>query len=141
MKNKTRFKKNLKRQKFNNQVKIFTEFFDNNYPGWQKGKDSDYIKEKINITAKNICNNQLRKKTKLIHKKDFKNWPFKVDQIILVQTSKLWISCIVKNKNGIHEYSLNGLAKTGLKLKSVHQAGIAKMGESIGEFIQIGLKL
>ena len=139
--NKAQYKKNLKRQRFNKQIEIFTDFFDNHYPGWQKGKDADYIKKKINTTAKNICNNRLRKKTKLLYKKDFKNWPFRVDQIILVQTSKLWISCMVKNKNGIHEYALNGLAITGLKLKTVHEAGIARKGESIGEFIQIGLKL
>jgi len=141
MKNKERFKKNLKRQKFNKQVKIFTDFFDNQYSGWREGKDADYIKEKINTTAKNICNNRLVKKTKLLCKKDFKKWPFRVDQIILVQTSKLWISCMVKNKNGIHEYALNGLAAQAMKLKFPHDVGLAKIGESVDQFIKLGLSL
>ena len=137
-KNKFRKKLMIERHKeFLHNLDVLTKQFDTDYPGWEKTDDADYIKKKLNKTAKIQTQNRLKRKLKHLKKSDFKDWPFKSDSIILVQTSKLWISCIVEG----HEYALNGLAQTGLGIPFAHDKGIAKKGESIGEFIQMGLKL
>ena len=136
-----KYKQILKKrhEAFKEHLKIAYDYFESLYPGWQTGdkKDVDHIKKRLRQVAKQWQNNPKKKKTKILYKKDFKNWPFTQDSVIIIQTSKLWISCII----GVQEYALNGLAQSALKLKAAHDAGVAIKGKSISEFIQIGLKL
>jgi hypothetical protein len=137
-----KFKQILKRKKreFEENLKKLYAKMDATHPGWQDGPDADYIQKKLKETAKKQMKNKRKIKQKILKKEDFKDWPFVVDEVILVQTSLKWISIIVK-QNGLHEYALNGLAKTGKNLKFAHDAGIAIQGKSVGEFIQMGLRL
>lgn len=114
-----------------------TKFMDEKYPGWENQSNAKQIKKRLEQTAKKMCKNKLLKKTKVLYKKDFPDWPFYVDKIILIQTSKLWISCIIENR----EYALNGLAASALKLEFPHDCGKAIPGKSMTEFIKIGSKL
>lgn len=140
MRNKQKQKLKKRHQEFQKNLDLLYAEFDKNYPGWREGKDADYIKRRLRDNAKQQQKNIHKKKTKLLKKENFPDWPFTVDEIILVQTSKKMISCIVKKK-GISEYALNGLAATGLKLKFAHDSGIAVVGKSVGEFIKIGMGL
>lgn len=126
-----------KHKQFTNILQTLNDYMNTNYPGWQNTKDADYIKKRLNKTAKIMSKNRLSKKTKLLKKQDFKKWPFKVNSIIIVQTSKLMISCIID----FREYALNGLAHTGLNLKFPHDCGLAIVGKSVSEFIRIGREL
>lgn len=127
----------VRHRQFLNILQTLTDYMDSNYPDWQNGKDADYIKKRLNKTAKIMSKNQKQKKTKLLKKKDFKEWPFKTDSVIIVQTSKLMISVIIN----FREYALNGLAHTGLNLKFPHDCGLAIVGKSVSEFIRIGKEL
>jgi len=141
MRNKLKAKLRQKNKQFTDTLEVLTNYFDNQYPGWQKSEDSDSIKRRLNRTAKIMTKTIHRKKTKLFKKKDFQDWPFTSDSIILIQTSKKMISCIID----FQEYALNGLAQTGLVAGKVfkfpHEAGKAIKGKFVSEFIKIGLKL
>lgn len=142
MKNKYKAKLKIRHKQFLENLEKLYKKMDQDYPGWQDRKDADYIKQKLRDTAKLQQKNMAKKKTKLIRKKDFSGeWPFYADKIILVQTSKKMISCVIKNKTGMHEYALNGIAESALNLKLVHDAGKAIVGKSIAEFIYMGMKL
>lgn len=140
MRNKAKQRLKQRHEEFKKNLNDLYEKFDKDYPGWRERPDADYIKQRLRKTAKLQQKNKHRKKTKLIRKNDFTDWPFTVDEIIIVQTSKKMISCIVK-KTSMGEYALNGLAESGLKLKSVFAAGIAIKGKSISKFIKMGLDL
>ena len=125
-------------KQYNDTLQALIDHFDATYPNWRENKiDYKYILDGLKATAKKMCENKLKRKLRHIKRSDFKDWPFKSDSIILVQTSKLWVSCIVK----CHEYALNGLAQTGLNIPFAHDKGIAIKGKSVGEFIQMGLGL
>ena len=140
MKQKRKQRLKQRHAEFEKNLNELYEKWDKDYPGWRDGPDADHIKKRLRDHVKNTQKNMRKKKTKLLKKKHFENWPFVVDEIILVQTSKKMISCIVK-QGGLKEYALNGLAETGLKLKSVFDGGVAVRGKSISEFIKIGLDL
>lgn len=130
----------LKRnQEFNKHLKTAYDYFNNLYPGWENGKknDVDHIKKRLRQVAKKWQNNPKKKKTKVLYKKDFQEWPFISESIILIQTSKIWISCIID----FQEYALNGLAANALKLKFPHDCGKAIKGKSVSKFIEIGRNL
>ncbi len=65
------------------------------------------------------------------------DWPFYVDEITIECRRKHW--CIVTIKG--YDYALNGAAKGRYKLENPHDAGMAILGKSIGDFIKIALEL
>jgi hypothetical protein len=139
MKNKFKHKLHLhkRKKKFNDTLNVLIEYMDSNYPGWKNTKDAGHIKKRLNQAARKMTSNSFIKKTKVLKKSDFKDWPFTSDSIILVQTSKRMISCIID----FQEYALNGLAESGLNLKFPHDCEKAIKGKSVDEFIKIGLEL
>ena len=77
-------------------------------------------------------------KSKRIRKCDYNgDWPFYVDEIIIECRKKHW--CIVTIDG--YDYALNGAAKGKYKLEDPHEAGMAILGKSIGDFIMMALKL
>ncbi|SDK92904.1 hypothetical protein SAMN04487898_11348 [Pedobacter sp. ok626] len=77
-------------------------------------------------------------KSKAIRKNDYKGeWPFYAEKIIIECRNKHW--CIITIEG--HDYALNGSAKGKYKLESPHEAGMAKLGVSIADFISIALGL
>lgn len=73
-----------------------------------------------------------------IHKSEFAGeWPFYVDEIIVECRDEHW--CIVTIEG--YDYALNGAAKGRYKLENPHDAGMAIIGKSIGDFIKIALEL
>jgi hypothetical protein len=139
MRNKYKARLRQKNAEFKKYLETAYEYFNEKYPGWENGKKDDvnHIKKRLHQTAKLWQKNIKKKKTKVLHKRDFKEWPFTDDTIIIVQTSKKMISCIINFK----EYALNGLAATDLKLKFSHDCKKAIIGKSVSEFIKIGLEL
>ncbi|WP_320997356.1 hypothetical protein [Bacteroides nordii] len=77
-------------------------------------------------------------KSKKLRKCDYKgDWPFYVDEIIIECRQKHW--CVVTIDG--YDYALNGATKGRYKLENPHDAGMAILGKSIGDFITIALKL
>lgn len=77
-------------------------------------------------------------KSKKITKDEYDgDWPFYVDEIIIECRQKHW--CVVTIDG--HDYALNGSAKGRYKLENPHDAGMAVLGKSIGDFIKIALEL
>lgn len=135
-----KFKRKLlitRHKRFQSELTALYDGMDKKYPGWRDGPKSDNIKKRLHDTARITTNNFFKTKEKIVMKKDFKDWPFICDSIIIKQTSKKWISCFI---NGT-EYALNGSAATELNLKFAHDAGVAIKGKSISEFVEIGLAL
>jgi hypothetical protein len=124
-------------EEYENNVANLLDQFDIDYPDWRESKDADYIKKRIQQAARKMSQNRLKRKSKLVKKSDFKEWPFTSDSAVIMQTSKLWVSVIIKGC----EYALNGLAASGLNIKLVHDAGKAIKGKSVGGFIKMGLAL
>ena len=139
MKNKYKAKLRQRNKKFLDILEYLTENFTKKYPDWKNGKRDhvDHVKKRLNRTAKIMSKNNKLKKTKILYKKDFQEWPFITDKIIIIQTSKKMISCMI----GLQEYALNGLAESGLKLKFPHDCGKAEIWKCVSEFIKIGLEL
>ena len=128
-----------KQKAYNKKYAELKDYMDKNHAGWEKTKDATHIKMRLNQAAKVIIENQTKQKTKIVKKSEYKGeWPFSVDKVTIIQTSKLWISCMIKDK----EYALNGLAKEAMPwLKFVHDAKKAIKGIDIGPFIRIGQAL
>ena len=77
-------------------------------------------------------------KSKRIRKCDYNgDWPFYVDEVIFECRQKLW--CIVTISG--YDYALNGAAKRKYKLEDPHEAGMAILGKSIGDFITMALMM
>ena len=77
-------------------------------------------------------------KSKKIHKSEYNgDWPFYVDEVIIECRQKHW--CIITIDG--YDYALNGSAKGRYKLENPHDAGMAILGKSIGDFIQMALEL
>lgn len=77
-------------------------------------------------------------KSKKLRKCDYNgDWPFYVDEIIIECRQKHW--CIVTIDG--YDYALNGAAKGRYKLENPHDAGMAVLGKSIGDFISMALAL
>lgn len=108
-------------------------------PNWEKGKDAKHIRMRFDQTARIIALNKSMQKKKTIKKSDYKaDWPFTSDEITIIKTGKLWITCIIDGK----EYALNGFAQESQPwLKFPHDAKKAIKGKDVGPFIKIGLGL
>lgn len=95
------------------------------------------------IHKRTICDELKRKynsdyKSKKITKNEYDgDWPFYVDEVIIECRQKHW--CIVTIDG--YDYALNGAAKGRFKLENPHDAGMAILGESIGDFIKMALEL
>lgn len=77
-------------------------------------------------------------KSKKIIRNDFNgDWPFYADEIIIECRNKHW--CLVTIEG--NDYALNGSAKGRYKLENPHDAGMAILGKSIGDFIKMALEL
>jgi len=75
---------------------------------------------------------------KIINKTDFNGeWPFYAKEVIIECREKHW--CTVEINEC--DYALNGAAEGRYNLTSVHDAGMAILGKSIGPFIDMALKL
>jgi hypothetical protein len=76
--------------------------------------------------------------SKKITKEEFNSdWPFYSNEVIIECRDKHW--CIVSIDG--YDYALNGSAAGRFKLENVHDAGMAILGKSIGEFINMSLEL
>ena len=77
-------------------------------------------------------------KAKLVTKTEFLNdWPFYVDEVTIECRNNHW--CIVTIEG--FDYALNGAASGKYKLENPHDAGVAILGKSISEFIEMALEL
>lgn len=135
-----RFKDLKKRNdEYKEQYKLLEDYMNSQHLGWEKTDDANHIKMRLNQATKAILENKSKQKKKVIKKSQYKgDWPFTSDEITIVKTGKLWITCIIDNK----EYALNGLAQEAMPwLKFPHGAGKVPKGKSVGPFIQIGKKL
>lgn len=88
----------------------------------------DYLNRKFNKNYKH----------KIITKSDFAgDWPFYAEKIVIECRYKHW--CLVTIDG--YDYALNGAAKGRYKLDLPHDAGVAILGKSIGDLIQMALSL
>lgn len=77
-------------------------------------------------------------KQKKIFKKKFEgDWPFYTDEVIIESRHNNWYVVIIMNC----DYALNGSAKSRYKLETPHEAGIAIIGKSMSDFINIAESL
>ncbi|MCT3727884.1 hypothetical protein CMT90_11840 [Elizabethkingia anophelis] len=75
---------------------------------------------------------------KKIKRDDFKgDWPFYSDEVIVESRYNNWYVVIISNR----DYSLNGAAKGRYKLETPHEAGMAIIGKSLIDFINIAKEL
>jgi len=134
-----------KHKDFQEKLEWLTEYFNQQYPGWQRTKNADHIKMRINRTAKKWTTGIYNRKIKAVYKKDFPKdqWPFKkVDQVIIVQTKKK--NAIVKMVTvmiGLEEYALSGLAADFFNITLLSAANWQVPGISTGPFWKIGVEL
>ena len=66
-----------------------------------------------------------------------KEWPFYVDEVIVECRKKHW--CIITIDG--YDYALNGTASSYYKLDFPHESGVAIVGVSMSDFLQIALSL
>ena len=77
-------------------------------------------------------------KWKKINKLDYDgDWPFYAEEVIIECRQKHW--CVITIDG--HDYALNGSAKGRYKLENPLDAGMAVIGKSISDFIQMALEL
>lgn len=77
-------------------------------------------------------------KSKQISKSDYDGeWPFYAESVIVECRHKHW--CIITIDG--RDYALNGAAQGKYNLEKPHDAGMAIIGKSIGEFIKITLEI
>ncbi|MFY0602043.1 MAG: DUF2511 domain-containing protein [Cyclobacteriaceae bacterium] len=77
-------------------------------------------------------------KSKRISKSDYNgDWPFYVDEVVVECRQKHW--CVLTIDG--YDYALNGAASGRYKLETPHDAGMAIVGKSVSDFIQIALEL
>ena len=107
-------------------------------------KETTRFKKKETKVRKRTVIDKLKRKNnpeykhKKITKADYEgDWPFYADEAVIECRQKHW--CVIEI-NG-HDYALNGAAQGRFNLTSVHDAGMAIMGKSIGPFIDMTLKL
>lgn len=73
-----------------------------------------------------------------ITKQDYdKEWPFYADEVIVECRKKHW--CIITIDG--YDYALNGAASSYYKLDFPHESGVAKVGMSMSDFLQIAFSL
>ena len=116
-----------------------TELGDTNY----RIKTTRYKEQKKRPHKRTIWDKLKRKNdsnyvSKKIRKSEFDgDWPFYHEEIIIECREKYWFIVTI---NEI-DYALNGSAQSRYKLESVHDAGMAILGKSIGGFIRMALEL
>eukprot|EP01013_Petalomonas_cantuscygni_P040879 TRINITY_DN7309_c1_g1_i1.p1 TRINITY_DN7309_c1_g1~~TRINITY_DN7309_c1_g1_i1.p1 ORF type:complete len:349 (-),score=-34.98 TRINITY_DN7309_c1_g1_i1:57-1103(-) len=111
---------------------------------------NDYRKETIRFknketkTHKRTFADKINRNTnsdyrhKKISKSEYNgDWPFYAEEVIIECRQKHW--CVVEIEG--YDYALNGAAQGRFNLTSVHDAGMAIIGKSIGGFIDMALKL
>jgi len=86
------------------------------------------------IKRKNNSDYKHRKIKKTEYEGD---WPFYAEEVTIECRQKHW--CVIEIDG--HDYALNGASQGRFNLTSVHDAGMAIMGKSIGDFIDMALKL
>jgi len=100
-----------------------------NNMGFFKKKKKKKIKV-APITGTNI-------KTITVNKKDYKDWPFVVDEVMIENHRGYFIIAIIKGVS----VGLNGLAQDTYILPSAHDVKVAIVGKSVTSFINLGLEL
>lgn len=107
-------------------------------------KNTTKYKETPKSIHKRTINDELNRKynpdfksKKIIQSEYDGDWPFYTDEVIIECRQKHW--CIITIDG--YDYALNGIAKGRYKLENPHDAGMAVLGKSIGDFIQMALKL
>lgn len=100
--------------------------------------------QKENIVRKKTVFDKIKRKSnseykyKKIIKDNYKgDWPFYAGEVIIECRHKNW--CVIEIDG--NEYALNGAAQGKYNLTAVHDAGMAILGKSIGDFINMALKL
>jgi len=102
-----------------------------------------YKKKETKVHKRTVIDKLKRKnnpdyKYKEIRKIDFdEDWPFYASKVIIECRQKYW--CVIEIDG--YDYALNGAAQGKYNLTSVHDAGMAIMGKSIGPFIDMALRL
>jgi hypothetical protein len=74
---------------------------------------------------------------KKVSKKDFANWPFKPDKMIITNTMGTMVYCRADKDN----YALNGYAQDQLKLPHLFDSDLYVQGVDVGDIISFGLSL
>lgn len=107
-------------------------------------KQTTKYKEKPKRVRKRTVVDEVQRKTnpnfkwKKINKLDYDgDWPFYAEEVIIECRQKHW--CVITIDG--HDYALNGSAKGRYKLENPHDAGMAVIGKSISDFIQMALQL
>lgn len=107
-------------------------------------KETTRFKKKETQTHKRTFADKIKRKTnsdykhKRISKSGYNgDWPFYADEVIIECREKHW--CVVEIDGC--DYALNGAAQGRFNLASVHDTGMAIVGKSIGDFIDMTLKL
>lgn len=101
---------------------------------------NENLKAKIPFTLKDRISRLLNPsmKHKTIRKEEYdKEWPFYTNKVTVYCERKIWCTIIIEG----NQYALNGSAKGRYKLENPHDAGIAILGISLGEFITIARDL
>jgi hypothetical protein len=118
--------------------------YDGDYGKTDYRKNTTKYKETPKSIHKRTISDELKRKyspdykSKKIAKKEYDgDWPFYVDEITVECRHKNW--CIVTIDG--YDYALNGAAKGRYKLENPHDAGMAVLGKSIGDFIKMAFEL
>jgi hypothetical protein len=118
--------------------------YDSDFGKTDYRKNTTKYKEAPKSIHKRTISDELKRKydpdykSKKIVKSEYSgDWPFYFDEVIIECRQKHW--CIVTIDG--YDYALNGAAKGRYKLENPHDAGMAVLGKSIGDFIQMALDL
>ncbi|TDQ79076.1 hypothetical protein [Sphingobacterium yanglingense] len=101
---------------------------------------NEKLKPAVPFTIKNEIDRFLNPnvKYKTIKKEEYQGtWPFYADKVTLQCERKTWCTIIIEGR----QYALNGSAKGRYKLENPHDAGLAILGISLGDFITIAREL
>jgi len=122
----------------------YGRLYDGNFGKTDYRKNTTKYKETPRSIHKRTINDKLSRrynpefKSKKIIRSEYNgDWPFYVDEIIIECRQKYW--CVVTIDG--YDYALNGAAKERYKLENPHEAGMAVLGKSIGDFIKMTLEL
>lgn len=101
---------------------------------------NEKLKPKIPFTFVNKIRRFLNPniKYKTIKKEEYTgNWPFYSDKVTIQCERRVWCTIIIEG----YLHALNGTAKGRYKLENPHDAGMAILGISLGDFITIARNL
>ncbi len=133
-----------KGKQFSNSLFDFAMLYEKDLGQKDYRKNTTRFKQKPKKVHKRTFLDEVRRKSdsnyksKQIRKEDFDGeWPFYAESVIVERRHKHW--CIITIDG--HDYALNGAAQGKYKLENPHDAGMAIVGKSIGDFIKIALEL